>query len=198
MGMAFAGGYVAPVVNVEPVDVHPTEALSWSGFYAGGLVGKQKADLEAFSQKKVSWSEKSGAVYESVKQAIDDSATTYGLFAGYRHHYASNLVAGVEGSYTKTGKLFDGVGVKAETWGVEAQLGFAMQRALPYVAVGYADVDGESATSYSLGVDYALTDKIMIGAKYTKYDIGEIKGVENFTKFKADSDLVSIRAAYRF
>lgn len=198
---AFAGGYVAPVVQPQISATVERPAFSWTGFYAGGTIGKQSVDLTKDEQAKVGWTGGGFPIYEAFKTKIDDSDTTYGVFAGYRHQFGNRVVAGAEASYTRTGKLFtedwqDSQTV--ETWAVEGQLGYAIGRALPYAAAGYAQVEGEDALSVSLGLDYAITDRVIIGAKYTRFDIGEVKGIDSIKGFEADSDLVSLRAAIKF
>ena len=230
---AFAGGYVAPVVQpqISYTVEHEHPTFSWSGFYAGGTIGKQSVDLKRTrdefrdryfkSRKGYDDTEISKAEYDSlgywkaehgntgwdihhvsehvatIREVLDDSDTTYGIFAGYRHQFGNRVVAGAEASYTRTGKLFEDSRA-IETWAVEGQLGYAVGRALPYAAAGYAQVAGEDALSVSLGLDYAITDRVIIGAKYTRYDVGEVKGIDSIKGFEADSDLVSLRAAIKF
>ena len=200
---AFAGGYVAPTVKPQISTTVEAErpAFSWSGPYAGLTVGKQSADLKHTTRQKVGLSDGGVPIWEDVKTAIDDSDTTYGVFAGYRWQFENRFVVGAEASYTNTGTLFDDSWIenkKLETWTVEGQVGYAIGRALPYAAVGYARIAGEDATSIAVGLDYAITDRVIIGAKYTRYDVGEITGFDNVTGFEADSDLVSLRAAIKF
>ena len=194
---AFAGGYVAPVVQPQISATVERPAFSWTGLYAGGTIGKQSVDLTKDEQAKVGWTGGGFPIYESFKTRMDDSDTTYGVFAGYRHQFGSRVVAGAEASYTRTGKLFED-SQTVETWAVEGQLGYAIGRALPYAAAGYANVEGEDALSVSLGLDYAITDRVIIGAKYTRYDVGEVSGIDSIKGFEADSDLVSLRAAIKF
>ena len=194
---AFAGGYVAPVVQPQISATVERPAFSWTGFYAGGTIGKQSVDLTKDEQAKVGWTGGGFPIYETFKAKIDDSDTTYGVFAGYRHQFGNQIVAGAEASYTRTGKLFED-SQTVETWAVEGQLGYAIGRALPYAAAGYANVEGEDALSVSLGLDYAITDRVIIGAKYTRYDVGEVSGIDSIKGFEADSDLVSLRAAIKF
>ena len=194
---AFAGGYVAPVIQPQISATVERPAFSWSGFYAGGTIGKQSIDLSKHEQAKVGWTGGGFPIYENFVTRLDDSDTTYGLFAGYRHQFGNRVVAGAEASYTRTGKLFEDSRA-IETWAVEGQLGYAVGRALPYAAAGYAQVAGEDALSVSLGLDYAITDRVIIGAKYTRYDVGEVKGIDSIKGFEADSDMVSLRAAIKF
>ena len=198
---AFAGGYVAPVIQPQISATVERPAFSWTGFYAGGTIGKQGVDLTKDEQAKVGWTGGGFPIYETFKTRMDDRDTTYGVFAGYRHQFGNQIVAGAEASYTRTGKLFTEdwqSSQTVETWAVEGQLGYAIGRALPYAAAGYAQVEGEDALSVSLGLDYAITDRVIVGAKYTRYDVGEVSGIDSIKGFEADSDLVSIRAAIRF
>ena len=152
-----AGGYSAPVEAVAPVAKPAAEGFSWTGAYAGIAIGKTGADLDFGDEA-----------------SFDESATSYGVFGGYRHQYTNRVVVGIEGNYSKTDNFdveqfaaIDG----SETWGVEAQAGYAFDRILPYASVGYARVAGEEGVSLGLGVDYAMTDNVIVGVKYTRTDL---------------------------
>gem|GEM_PF-5400100 len=58
------------------------------------------------------------------------------------------------------------------------------------------DVLDQSASTVSLGLDYAVTDRVIIGAKYTRY--GEISGMDSIYRYEADGNMVSLRAAIKF
>ena len=186
---AYAGGYVAPVVEATPV-VEAKEAFTWTGAYAGATIGKTGTTLD-FSGVD--------GFGESISSKIDDDATTYGVFAGYRHQFNNNAVVGVEANYAKTENFFEVDGT--EVWGVEAQAGYAFGRVLPYAAVGYGKVWGEEAVSWSVGADYAVTDNVVAGVKYTRTDLGDFDvndAASAFTGFNADVDTVALRVGYKF
>ena len=182
---AMAGGYVAPVSERPVEKPAAVEAVNWTGFSAGGSVGKTGTKLSFDGVDEFG---------DSLHAKIDDDATNYGVFAGYRHQYTNGVVAGAEVNYAKTEKFFDLDGT--ETYGAEAQVGYAFDRVLPYVAVGYGKAWGETAVSWSVGTDFAVNDKIIAGIKYTRTDLGDFDIGES--KFNADVDTVALRVGYRF
>lgn len=141
---------------------------------------------------------------EQLTESFTQEANTFGLFAGYRHQWRNNIVGGIEANYGRNNAntfSFSDVGtleMGKELYGVELQMGYAIRRALPYVAVGYANVLDHGAMSLSAGLDYAINDRLVVGAKYTHYDIGDLGGIDSPRHFEADGDVVSLRAAIKF
>jgi len=183
---AVAGGYTSSVVEVEPVAVVTAPQFSWSGAYVGGTVARTAVDLDFAEDFEF--------------ESRDDTATTYGVVAGYRHQFENNFVLGGELGYQKTESLFESGG--AETYTAEAQAGYAFNRVLPYISAGYAKVDGEDSSTYGVGIDYAVTDNLVVGGKYSRTDLGNsgfnqnvFEGAEGFT---ADVETVGVRAIYKF
>lgn len=142
---------------------------------------------------------------EQLTDSFSQDGNSYGLFAGYRYQWKNNFVGGVEVHYGRNNanefnlaELESPAKFGKDTYGAELQAGYAIKRALPYIAVGYANVLDQSATTVSLGLDYAVTDRVIIGAKYTRYDIGEISGINSIYRYEADGNMVSLRAAIKF
>lgn len=141
---------------------------------------------------------------EQLTDSFTSEANSFGLFAGYRQQWRNNIVGGIEANYGRNNAnsfSFADTGafeLGKDIYGVEVQMGYAIKRALPYVAVGYANVLDHGALSLSAGLDYAINDRLVIGAKYTHYDIGDLDGIDSPRNFKADGDVVSLRAAIKF
>lgn len=123
-------------------------------------------------------------VTTTIAEALKDDANSFGLFAGYRYQFSSNVVTGIEARYSK--------GDFADVAAIEGQLGYAFGRALVYGAAGAAHADGGNGWQAAVGLDYAITDSLFVGARYTKQDFGDLSG------WKADSDAVSLRVGFRF
>ena len=144
------------------------------------------------------WRELVSAAYTSTfVQELKDSANTYGAFAGYRYQFKNNVVLGAELNYWKGSDIdatFDNVNYNFDmnTVSIEGQVGYAYKKLLPYVAVGYANTDGDGAWLAAVGADYALTDNVIIGAKYTHYKY------DNLRDWNADANIVSLRVGYKF
>jgi len=146
-------------------------AFSWTGFYAGGLVG-------------YGWGEA-----KTDNGNFDADGFSGGLFAGYNAQLGNNVVAGIEadGTYGKQ----DGSGGAPNTsvendWNgtVRGRLGYAMDRFMVYgtggVAVGKVEAseggmsDSNTALGWTAGggVETALTEKIIGRVEYRYTDLG--------------------------
>lgn len=190
---ATAGGYIAPVKTVEPVVAVTTNpAFSWSGAYAGVSAGKTGTTLDFDGVDEFG---------DSFEAKLDDDATSYGVFAGYRHQFNNNFVLGGELNYAKTGDFFEDLGdagsLDTETYGAELQAGYAFDRVLPYVSVGKGKIFGEEATSWGVGVDYAATQNVIVGVKYTRSDLGDFD-IDEVSNFEVDADTIGVRVGYKF
>lgn len=137
---------------------------------------------------------------EELTDRLSEDGNIYGLFAGYRHQWQNRFVGGIEAHYGRNSANEFGHGITfgKDTYGVELQAGYALNRALPYVAIGYANILDQDTLAASLGLDYALTDRLFIGAKYTYYDIGSINNLGGGRNFKADGEMFSLRAGINF
>jgi outer membrane immunogenic protein len=156
-----------------PPDIayEPAPAFSWTGFYAGGLVG-------------YGWGEA-----KTDNGDFDADGFFGGLFAGYNLELGNNFVVGIEvdGTY---GKLEGSGGVPGTSvendWNgtARARLGYAIDRFMIYgtggVAVGRVEASegGVSDTNTAVGwtagggVETALTDNVIGRIEYRYTDLG--------------------------
>lgn len=138
---------------------------------AGGYVTTvTEPDVIVLSEQEPhNWSGTYGGVQVTAYDSndIDDSAG-YGAFVGHRHQYANGLVVGTEAAYNAA----DGT---TETATVKTQVGYALDKWLPFVSGGYASVkiDGVSydETAYGIGVDRVLKDNWLAGIEYQYIDV---------------------------
>ena len=183
---AHAGGYTAPVVEAAPVAVEPVvvdQGSDWNGFYAGAQWGQGSADLE----------------FDGETESTDFDA--YGVHGGYMRDFGK-FVLGGELDYNKLD--IDNVEDKADLTRLRARAGYDMGRFMPYVTAGAAHLssdlgDGldlsETAVTYGVGADFKVTEKVTLGAEYTRQDFND---VDNIDGLDLDTDMVQVRAAYRF
>lgn len=177
---ANAGGYVAPVVDA-PIEVAPApvvDASDWTGFYAGLQYGKGNAELSF-----------DGA-------SADEDFDAYGVHGGYMRDFGK-FVLGGELAYDKAD--LDNTG-DADLWRLRARAGYDMGRFLPYATLGAAHISGdgdlsETGISYGLGADFKVTEKFTVGAEYSRNDFSDVVDVDGAD---LDTDMVQIRASYRF
>lgn len=188
-------GFIAAGISAaSAADFAAEGALyDWSGIFVGGSVGG------AFNPTRYTHFETAGvggAIVNSEVFSTNGSSVFGGLHVGAQHQF-DNIVVGAEAGYsffkardsqrtdlnaiprTRETKLED-------MWHVEARLGYAFDRVLPYVKAGYANSqlsytntrlsDGvvvgaseDRVGGYLLGagVDVALTENWILGAEYT-------------------------------
>lgn len=186
---AFAGGYVAPVVEPAPVvEAAPVVASTdWSGFYAGLQYGQGDAEAEGFGM--------------SVDAGDFDAM---GVHGGYNRDFGQ-FVLGGELDYNQID--IDDVDEDGDLVRLRARAGYDAGRFLPYVTLGVArlsgDVDGEDISetgfTYGIGADVAVTEKFTVGAEYTRNDFSDVLEDEIGTSgVDLDTDMVQIRASYHF
>jgi len=181
-GAANAGGYTAPVVEAAPITVSPVvvDASDWTGFYAGLQYGQGKAELD--------------------NDLGDSDFDAYGVHGGYNHDFGKYVLGG-ELDYNKLD--LDDTDGDADLTRLRARAGYDMGRFLPYVTLGAAHIStdeefadiSETAVTYGIGADFKVTEKFTVGAEYTKQDFDD---VENIDDLNLDTDMVQVRASYRF
>lgn len=177
--VAFAGGFVAPVVEATPVAVveEVAPAIDWTGFYVGAQYGQGNADVSG------------GGV--SVDLGDFDA---YGLHGGYLHDMGSYVLGG-ELDYNR----IDTDAGDGDLWRLKGRAGADLGKFLPYVTLGVAHVSAdeisETGFMYGLGADYMITNRFSVGAEYTRQDFKDILDTDGVDM---DADMVQLRAAFRF
>ena len=177
---AHAGGYVAPVVEPAPAPIVTpvvTNVSDWSGFYAGLQYGQGDADV-SFDGDSVS-----------------DDFDAYGLHAGYNRDFGQ-FVLGGELDYNRID--LDDAG-EGDLVRLRGRAGYDLGRFLPYVSLGAAHVEtddlSDTAFTYGIGADFKVTERVTVGAEYTRQDFD---GVNDVSSFDVDTDMVQVRASFRF
>lgn len=182
-GSAFAGGYAAPVVEtpvIAPiVPVAVANDVDWTGFYAGVQYGQGSTELSLNGDE------------------LDTDFDAYGVHGGYNRDFGKYVLGG-ELDYNKI-DLDDDSG-DADLWRLRGRAGYDMGRFLPYVTLGAAHVSGdgdlsETDVTYGLGADYLVTDKFTVGAEYTVQNFSDVADVDGLD---LDTDMVQVRASFRF
>ena len=152
----------ADLIEADPVPVitadesQPTAPVNerWGGAYIGLSIG-------------------GGKLWDSLNARGFDAIG--GGFAGYNWQ-AGNFVAGVEGAAELANVTFtDGSNVKSkEFYTGRVRAGWANEKIFAYGSVGaqYSTSENflgakDTALQLGAGIDYALTDKIALGAEYT-------------------------------
>lgn len=189
---AYAGGYVAPA-DPAPIAIAPPAipaGYDWSGIYGGVQLeyGDVTADTTA------------GAAAASGDGAL------YGVFAGIRHDYG-NFVVGAELDLNLADiDLVDPAGTTIGSLNsvhrFGGELGYDAGPALVYGTFGAtratATVGGvdlaDNGYFFGAGVDYLLTDQIIIGAEVLQHEF------DNFDNSGLDISATTfgINAAFRF
>lgn len=184
---SFAGGYVAPVVEPAPVvsPVAPVEVgTDWSGFYAGLQYGVGNAELSGFGEE------------------VDSDYDGYGVHAGYLHDFGRFILGG-ELDYNKV--ELDDVDVDGDLIRLRGRAGYDMGRFQPYVTLGVARISldngfsdvSDTGITYGVGAEYLVHERFSVGLEYTRNDFSDFYE-DASGSVDLDTDLVQVRATYRF
>lgn len=125
----------------------------------------------------------------------------FGVHAGYLAQWG-NFVAGAEFEATRLDIDYEFLSfiTVENSYVVKARAGYAFDRFLVSGHAGgvYATTNFMGLKSWGWaaggGVDYALTDNVIVGAQYTHYGFDDFDG----TEIDAKIDLLSARLGYKF
>ncbi len=165
---AFAGGYVEPAAPAPaPVVPIPVAAPTWDGWYGG---------------VQIEYGDGSVTTGDTLEGNL------YGIFGGYRADLG-NIVIGGEWDYVHGGlESAANPANSADTiFRSGLEVGYDAGALLPYATVGAAyihlDVPGPVPPGfdrtgfgyfYGLGVDYAVTDNVTIGAELLQHEFEDL------------------------
>ena len=183
-GAASAGGLSepvnpAPVTVPAPVVAAPVYGNDWTGFYAGGQLGYGNLQSDGFDE--------------------DIDGATYGVHAGYLYDFGS-LVVGGEIDYDATNIEDEVADVTLDSVArAKLKVGYDAGSFLPYLTGGVAQASVSGATELEdtgtfagLGMDYAVTDSIRVGAEVLQHSF------EDFDDSGLDIDATTASARISF
>lgn len=172
---------IAKIVLATTILGLPTLAIAgegWTGFYLGAHVGPTDGEVTF------------GGSTES------DSATGYGLQAGYNHSLSNNWVIGGELSYsTAEYSIGGGAPFDSDATRLKFKAGYDLGTTLVYGILGYVNIDdgidSEDGTTFGIGINYKATDTIILGAEILR---------DSADFFGSDLDVTSLlfSVAYQF
>ncbi len=225
-GAAFAADL--PSKKMAPIMEAPALAFSWTGAYVGGQMG--------YFGSRVTGPFTNSTGTNSSAYSINKSSFLLGAYAGYNYQFAGNIVVGVEGDVdavlgnrgrrngiqSSIGGLNDVTARQTYNGAIRGRLGYAYDRALFYVAGGFAFGNVKTTyahaglvpflgvnsqrTGYTLGagLDYAITNNIIARLEYRYTDLGRKSfnnptlGIDAADSVKARSNAVLVGVAYKF
>lgn len=169
-----------PVTAPAPAPIPVNTGGEWGGFYLGGSLGY--ADIS-----------------EDNSTVFDDDDVTYGVFGGYNYDLGTFVVGG-ELEFSGFENSDNGVDVDSVAR-AKLRAGYDAGQFLPYATVGYASLNlgGDASGSdegilYGIGLDYKLTDQIIIGGEVLQHEFNNFDGSD----FDFDATTISARAAFQF
>ncbi|UWQ54899.1 outer membrane protein [Leisingera caerulea] len=177
---ASAGSYAEPVGEAQPVPAAAAQT-DWTGFYAGLQYNDGEAE----------------ASFGGATATGDFDG--FGIHAGYNHDFGQFVVGG-ELAYNDIDSDGNGDGDLTQ---LRARAGVDLGRFMPYATLGFARVSlesggtdvSESGVTYGVGGEYLVTDNFSIGLEYSRSDFSDVEGVNGLD---LDTDMVQLRASYRF
>ncbi|MDU9005710.1 porin family protein [Sedimentitalea todarodis] len=153
-------------------------AEGWTGFYAGAQIGSIDTDISFYGR------------------TMSEDSGTYGLLVGYNHAFANKLVLGVELNadklnYTEMPFKHDLMARRIKT-----RLGYDFGNVMLYGTLGYAEIgDGtgnnEDGTTAGFGVDYKVTDALVLGAEVLRDSF-------EFAPINMNITSLRLRVSYQF
>lgn len=159
-----AGGPTIVEPDPTPAAAAPIEGHDWSGAYVGLGYGRASGTLD----------------YNRLGLSYDlNDGTTKSIYAGYLMQ-RGNFVFGGELAYSRGNDIY-AEGFPLENVGtiidLKGKVGFARDRAMFYGVLGLSKAKYEFATSsalnfdttglgYGLGVDVAVTQRVVVGVEY--------------------------------
>lgn len=221
----------ADLPSKKSVTMAPTPApyaFSWTGAYVGGQLG--------YFGSRISGPFTTATGTNSAAYSINKSSFLLGAYAGYNYQFAGNIVVGVEGDIDAVlgnrghrdgitplaGGPYDVSARQTYSGAIRGRLGYAYDRALFYVAGGFAFGNVKTTyanagtapflsvnsqrTGYTLGagLDYAITNNIIARLEYRYTDLGRKSfnnptvGINTADSVKARSNAVLVGVAYKF
>lgn len=180
---AFAADAISSIPEAPVATETASGGYDWTGGYAGVQTGYGWLD---------GYFDASTLAPGANPLEGDIDGASLGLFAGYNKQFNNNLVLGLDASVdynwneTTMSSVFGDIDGKTEWQGaVRGRVGYAVDRALIYVAAGYAVTRAEAENAFlgttgatyhgytvGAGVDYAVTDRIFARADYRYNDFG--------------------------
>jgi outer membrane immunogenic protein len=196
VGGATAADIYAPAPVAEVI-YNPAPAFSWTGGYAGGLLGYEWGNADV----------KNGP-------SLNPDGWMGGIFGGYNFQSGGMFVAGLEGDITFSGSSDKASGIRVENdWNgtVRARAGVAVDRFLIYgtggLAVGSLTVknggNSDSAThagwTIGGGIEAAFTNNIIGRLEYRYTDLGSHNyATAPKTNVDFQSSQVMVGVGYKF
>jgi outer membrane immunogenic protein len=197
--------------SVATLALSSSQALAAdSGAYIGLSAGYSNTEVDVSGTGALA-----GTLSEDIKGG------ELGVVAGYRHYVTDSFFVGGEGEATWSDADWEvsagGVTVEAEK---KYSLGLAIKPGYQFTdkfavfgtlgwkwseyelsAAGVSDGDTFDGLSYGGGVEYAVSDKISVGAEYTRVNLGkqtyDYGGGDTFT-FDGDENVVKATVTYHF
>ena len=202
--LATAGGHdslgSSSVVFASPAALATTTALNapWTGFYLGGSIS--------------SVTNGSLTLFDSIDEASADADNhnPIGGFIGYQYQ-SGQYVFGGEYAISAAADVTFGGGSNefAAAYGdLKARVGYASGQILFYGVAGMTAAafdDGglndfsSNGFGYGVGLDYAVTPNIILGAEYfSRSTEGDVDTIGETFDTEIDIDTLTFRAAYKF
>lgn len=184
-------------IPAPPAAVNAPAAFSWAGGYAGVLGG--------YGWLNGKFSDEDSSIKETMKGG------RIGGFGGWNFDVGNHVILGAEGdlNYDWNKKTIGAAEVKTDVSGsVRARAGYAVDKALFYVAGGWTATQGKveydnfsdkqtyNGWTVGAGVDYAITSKIFARGEYRYNDYASktIDGV----KFDYSQHVVNVGVGVKF
>ncbi|WP_181318311.1 outer membrane protein [Pseudogemmobacter blasticus] len=171
----------------------PAASQDWAGFYAGIQVSSETGSITP-----------SGAPF-----SYDADNISPALVLGYNWQMANNLVLGGE-AIIASGTVSNMPILPYEADAVSqvrVRLGYALYRAMPYVALGVGMTDfgvfggpssSERGATVGIGLEFLVSDKVSARMEYSRSDFGGVWDDYAPDAFEYEAEALSLGVMYHF
>lgn len=186
--------------NPVPPIAMETPAFTWTGAYIGISGG-------------AGWLDGSTTKLGRYHDQQDFDGSVFGGFAGYNWQFSNGIVVGVEGDieYNSNDEKFFGYRTFGTDWqgSVRGRVGYAFDRLMVFGTAGWTMARGHieypcvdeseifSGWTAGAGVDYAVTDKVILRGEYRFSDFGN-KEIVRGMNVDFDQSVVKVGLAVKF
>ncbi|EKE45036.1 hypothetical protein OCGS_0731 [Oceaniovalibus guishaninsula JLT2003] len=163
----------------------------WTGAYGGLSLGYGNVNASTGNDDVL-----------GLTNALDEAdGAIGGIFAGYQYDFGT-FVLGGEIDLNAANLDYDGTDLSVDqVHRVKLRAGYDAGKWLPYATVGAAyakakngDDLSDTGVAYGVGVDYAVTDRVLVGGEFLRHDWDDFDG----TDIDVSANTIQARVALRF
>lgn len=153
-------------------------AEGWTGFYAGAQIGSIDTEMSFYGR------------------TMSEDSGSYGLLAGYNHGIGNKFVLGAELNLDRLNYTEMPFKHDLMVRRIKARFGYDLGSVMLYGTLGYSEIgdgtgENEDGNAVGFGVDYKVTDALVLGAEV-------LRDSYDFEAITTDITSLRLRVSYQF